>query len=102
MIIDQFLRPNFEQQLYRSTDEQDVFKKLDCYFSSIIYQVQTLAFGANDTSEVNVKQYLNMALGSSPIQLPNILSVNTNYMLELDRRSQSQIGGSHSATLYDR
>lgn len=50
--------------------------------------MQALAFGASDssTSEVNVKQFMNLAIGSSGVQLPNILSVNTNYLLELDRR----------------
>ena len=67
-----------------------MFKKLDCYFSSIIYQVQTLAFGADDSQgEVNIKQFMNLAVGSSAVQLPNILSVNTNYMLEMDRRCQT-------------
>ena len=90
MVIDQFLKPDFEEQINRKAEEQDVFKKLDCYFSSIIYQVQTLAFGANDAhGEVNFKQFLNLAVGSSAMQLPSILSVNTNYMLQMDRRCQT-------------
>ena len=39
MIIDQFIKPNYESQLLLPPEEQDIFKKLDCYFSSIIYQV---------------------------------------------------------------
>lgn len=45
---------------------------------------------------------MNLAVGSSAMQLPNVLSVNTNYMLEMDRRCRTQIGGGHSAALYDR
>ena len=40
MVIDQFLKPDFETQINMSYQiEPDVFKKLDVYFSSIIYQV---------------------------------------------------------------
>ena len=45
-----------------------MFKKLDVYFSSIIYQVQSMAFGINEdinNGEVAEKQFLNMALSNT-------------------------------------
>ena len=47
---------------------------------------------------------MNLAIGTTGVQLPNILSVNTNYLLELDRRckgTQFQ-GGQHTTSMYDR
>jgi len=44
--VDQFTTPEIEKSL-KSDDQTNVqaFYRLDSYFSSVIYQVQTMAFG---------------------------------------------------------
>ena len=70
-------------------DGQEEFRKLDVYFSSIIYQVQTLAFNMDERilgGEVAFKQFINLPLANAPVQLPSILSINTNYALDLETK----------------
>ena len=48
-----------------------------------------------------MKQFINLALGQSAVQLPSILNINTNFMLQLDRRYNQSLKGSHSVLLND-
>jgi len=104
LVVDQFLIPSYQIQPLKPLDSQEIFRKLDVYFGSIIYQVQTLAFGIDERQnegEVAMKQFMNLPLGSSAMQLPSILNINTNQLLQMDRRFRQALNGSHSVLLND-
>ena len=101
MTVDQYISPDVDQDLMNGVkDTIHTFQKLDSYFAAIMYQVQTLAF-ANSDSNLDHKSFLSSPISSMGVQMPSILSVNTNYLLELERKTQGE-SFMHSSMRYDR
>ena len=101
MTVDQFISPSVDQDLQNGVKETiQTFQKLDSYFAAIMYQVQTLAFG-NTESQADYKTFLSSPISTTGVQLPSILSVNTNYLLELEKKAQGE-SSMHSSMRFDR
>ena len=100
MVMDQFTPPDYDIQRYSHKDNTtSLLRLLDARLNSIVYQVQTLAFGANER-DLDVRSYHASPLGNMGVQMPSVLSVNTNYLLELERKTLGESKG-HSCSLYD-
>ena len=85
---------------YESPHEQlTAWERLDAYLSSVIYQVQTMAFSFDFACPKTPFQcFMSSPLSNTAIQMPSILHLNTTSIPDLERPTKSTL---HCVKNYD-